>query len=119
MKLSPLAGILLIGIAAFSICTSCTSDGKNVKGKTKTANAGDSTAVEDTTASRLPVDTAKYDALLKKLANGDTTGKWPVKKQPYPLAGAILNVLWFTMATCIPKKWVPLESMRPRKCGEN
>jgi hypothetical protein len=90
MKLSPLAGILLIGAIAFGICTSCTSDGKNVKGKSKTTTAGDSTAVEDTAASRLPVDTAKYDALLKKLANGDTTGKWPVKKQPYPLAGAIL-----------------------------
>ena len=24
------------------------------------------------------------------LANGDTTGRWPVKNQPYPLAGAIL-----------------------------
>lgn len=90
MKLSPLAGILLTGLTAFGICTSCTSDGKNAKGKAKTAIAGDSVAVEDTTASRLPVDTAKYDALLKKLANGDTTGKWPVKNQPYPLAGAIL-----------------------------
>jgi hypothetical protein len=37
-----------------------------------------------------PVDPKLYDSLVKKLANGDTTGKWPVKKQPYPLAGAIL-----------------------------
>jgi hypothetical protein len=35
------------------------------------------------------VDTAKYDRLSKLLANGDTTGRWPVKA-PYPLAGAIL-----------------------------
>jgi len=91
MKLPQLAGMLLIGITSFGISTSCTSDGKNVKGKTKTAVDGDSASVvEDTTAARTPVDTAKYDELVKKLANGDTTGKWPVKKQPYPLAGAIL-----------------------------
>jgi len=94
MKLSHLAGMLLVGIAPFGIFTSCTSDGKTVKGKTKTTLNGDSTATEDlsgdTATARTPVDTAKYNALMKKLANGDTTGKWPVKKQPYPLAGAIL-----------------------------
>jgi hypothetical protein len=38
------------------------------------------------------LDTLLYDSLVKKLANGDTTGKWPVKKKdyPYPLPGAIL-----------------------------
>jgi hypothetical protein len=90
MKLAHLAGMLLVGTISFGIFTSCTSDGKNSKGKTKTSVAGDSSSVEDTTAARVPVDTAKYNLLLKKLANGDTTGRWPVKKQPYPLAGAIL-----------------------------
>lgn len=37
-----------------------------------------------------PTDTALYNKKIKELANGDTTGKWPVKKQPYPLPGAIL-----------------------------
>lgn len=37
-----------------------------------------------------PIDTALYNKKMKELANGDTTGKWPVKKQPYPLPGAIL-----------------------------
>ncbi len=37
-----------------------------------------------------PVNPKQYDSLMKKLANGDTTGKWPVAKTPYPLAGAIL-----------------------------
>jgi hypothetical protein len=37
-----------------------------------------------------PVDTTRYNQLLNYLANGDTSGRWPVKNQPYPLAGAIL-----------------------------
>jgi hypothetical protein len=37
-----------------------------------------------------PIDHAQYDALMKKLANNDSTGKWPVKGAPYPLPGAIL-----------------------------
>lgn len=35
------------------------------------------------------LDTAGYDKIMNALANGDTTGKWPVKA-PYPLPGAIL-----------------------------
>jgi hypothetical protein len=38
----------------------------------------------------LPVDTQAYRKKLISLANGDTTGLWPVKVQPYPLKGAIL-----------------------------
>jgi hypothetical protein len=46
----------------------------------------------DTTikAKSATLDTAKYDSLLKYNANGDKTGKWPVKKSPLPLPGAIL-----------------------------
>jgi hypothetical protein len=36
------------------------------------------------------VDTLAYNQKLIALANGDTTGLWPVKSQPYPLDGAIL-----------------------------
>lgn len=36
------------------------------------------------------LDTARYDSLMVKLANGDKSGRWPVKKAPYPLPGAIL-----------------------------
>ncbi|SDD92695.1 hypothetical protein SAMN05216464_10363 [Mucilaginibacter pineti] len=35
-------------------------------------------------------DTLRYDSLMKRLANGDKTGKWPVKKDVYPLPGAVL-----------------------------
>jgi len=37
-----------------------------------------------------PLDTALYDSLMLRLANGDKTGRWPVKNAPYPLPGAIL-----------------------------
>lgn len=87
MKLTKIAGALLFGIATVSTFAYCTSDAKKQSGKTVAAD-GKPVETEDTV--RTPVDTAKYNALVKKLANGDTTGKWPVKNQPYPLAGAIL-----------------------------
>jgi len=36
------------------------------------------------------IDTADYNQRMLALSNNDTTGRWPVKKIPYPLAGAIL-----------------------------
>jgi hypothetical protein len=39
--------------------------------------------------STAPFDTAAYDRISHELANGDSTGKWPVKA-PYPTPGAIL-----------------------------
>ena len=36
------------------------------------------------------VDSAAYNQKLLQLANGDTTGLWPVKNQPLPLYGALL-----------------------------
>ncbi|MEJ5994468.1 hypothetical protein WG904_08565 [Pedobacter sp. Du54] len=88
MKLTKITIALFLGVATFGTLTSCSSDEK--KAGNKTAAAKDSTAVEETENLRAPVDTTKYNELIKKLANGDTTGKWPVKNQPYPLDGAIL-----------------------------
>ncbi|MDD3323239.1 MAG: hypothetical protein PHS59_17535 [Paludibacter sp.] len=39
---------------------------------------------------KTPVDSAAYSKKILAIANGDTTGLWPVKKQPYPKEGAIL-----------------------------
>lgn len=36
------------------------------------------------------IDTADYNKRMLALANNDTSGRWPVKKIPYPLPGAIL-----------------------------
>lgn len=38
----------------------------------------------------LTLDTLKYDSLMTRMGNGDGSGRWPVKKAPRPLAGAIL-----------------------------
>lgn len=57
----------------------------------KTGN--DSTTVstdQDVEEFGATVDTLAYQKKINALINGDTTGLWPVKNQPYPLAGAIL-----------------------------
>jgi len=93
MNLPHLAGTLLIGIAGFGLLASCNSDTNQASGQTKSKKdfvLADSTVLVEAGTDRTPVDTAKYDAKIKMIANGDTTGKWPVKNQPYPLAGAIL-----------------------------
>jgi hypothetical protein len=64
-------------------CSNNTSKGQDEK-------TGDSTTSKQTEPAKTQVlDTAKYDHLMSFLANGDTTGKWPVKHE-YPLPGAIL-----------------------------
>lgn len=40
--------------------------------------------------SKSKIDTLAYNKKLKALANGDSTGRWPVKSQPYPMENAIL-----------------------------
>jgi hypothetical protein len=93
MKLPHLTGSFLIGLAGLGLMSACssadqkTTETGNTSAKVTTAS---SIITAEPEAERAPVDTAKYNELITKLANGDTTGKWPVKNQPYPLAGAIL-----------------------------
>jgi hypothetical protein len=93
MKTPLLAGTLLIGLATLGLLASCGTADNKAEGRTRIAakapNGGTENKAEASN-DRSPVDTAKYDQLTAKLANGDTTGRWPVKNQPYPLAGAIL-----------------------------
>lgn len=92
MKIPQLAGTLFIAFTTFTLFANCTSNAK--KENTKTGNAvhaaADTTAEPAVDTTRKPIDTVLYTAQLKKLANGDTTGRWPVKKQPFPLPGSIL-----------------------------
>ena len=93
MKITKIAGMVLLAGATISTFTYCTSTAKDSNGKDTTKKAGTSgvaVAEEEEVSTRTPVDTAKYNDLVKKNANGDTTGKWPVKNQPIPLDGAIL-----------------------------
>ncbi|TCJ12404.1 hypothetical protein EPD60_14085 [Flaviaesturariibacter flavus] len=85
---------LMIAILGILLLGSC-----NGQDNAKSATAG---TEKKTTATPKPaepgqpagtgavLDTARYNYLMKYVANGDTTGRWPVKGQPYPLPGAIL-----------------------------
>ncbi|MFD2286033.1 hypothetical protein GJU39_01705 [Pedobacter petrophilus] len=90
MKFPHLAGTVILGFAAISLFANCNSDGKSSNGVSQSSS--DTTKKKADSAANVmkPVDPKLYDSLVKKLANGDTTGKWPVKNQPTPLAGAIL-----------------------------
>jgi len=91
---------LLIALAIFAVTglfTQCTESNSKTSVKAdlgdSTKNSQDSSDEEINESSNSdykPIDTALYNKKLKELANGDTTGKWPVKNQPYPLPGAIL-----------------------------
>ncbi|WP_295767647.1 hypothetical protein [uncultured Mucilaginibacter sp.] len=90
MKFKTLLFSSSVLLSSFVLFTNCTGNSKPSATTTKTTTT---TTTEDTTVTKAgiaPIDTAKYDSLLVRLANGDTTGRWPVKKQPYPVAGAIL-----------------------------
>ncbi|MDY0906939.1 hypothetical protein [Pedobacter sp. CFBP9032] len=90
MKFPHLAGTIMLGFAAISLFANCNSEGKSGNGVSQSSS--DTTKKKTDSAANVmkPVDPKLYDSLVKKLANGDTTGKWPVKNQPTPLAGAIL-----------------------------
>ncbi|WP_432712380.1 hypothetical protein [Pedobacter sp.] len=94
MKIPYLPGKLLAGLATITLLANCTSEAQKVTGPSTHLAAATTDSVAGETAEpavdKAPVDTAAYNAALLKVANGDTTGRWPVKKQPYPLAGAIL-----------------------------
>lgn len=85
ISLFPLQVFLFSFIAFFSVSCKNASSGSNEKADTiinKTTSGTESLNQEK-------YDTADYNAKLKNLANGDTTGKWPAKF-PYPLPGAVL-----------------------------
>jgi hypothetical protein len=94
MKNIFLTSVLVLGcLVLFSNCGQSTGSKKATDSTLANKPAGDA-AVEDTTtmvkANYPPLDKALYDTLMKRMAHGDTSGRWPVKNAPYPLPGAIL-----------------------------
>jgi hypothetical protein len=81
-------------ITLTGILTHCTNTPRKVKVGTLPDELGKNVSVKPVIVSPLSaiplLDTAKYNQKLAALANGDSTGRWPVKQQPYPLPGAIL-----------------------------
>jgi hypothetical protein len=87
------ATFLLLPLIFFTNCSqSSTSTKDEAKPAAKTAITTTTTKTDTVikTVTYPPLDKKLYDSLMKKLAHGDTTGRWPVKNAPYPLPGAIL-----------------------------
>jgi hypothetical protein len=77
---------LLTGTTIFFACTNDNASAAGKESKSVLASNGDTT---ENPATVNTLDTALYNQLSLRLANGDTSGKWPVKAA-YPKAGAIL-----------------------------
>jgi hypothetical protein len=92
-KVALWAGLASIG-AGWAGCTGTTPQAEAKSEKKSEAKVLAASAVskpaDESSAAYAPVDKAVYDQKLLEMANGDTTGKWPVKNSPYPLPGAIL-----------------------------
>jgi hypothetical protein len=87
--------LLLIPLIILSNCSNNNTSAKTAKKDSVTADTTKKVKpVTDTVAAAPvvypPLNKKLYDSLMKKLAHGDTTGRWPVKNAPYPLPGAIL-----------------------------
>ena len=85
--------LLLLSLALFSNCKNGTPANKTLATATPAAKPAEAAPVTDTTPAKVvypPIDKKEYDSLMKRMAHGDTTGRWPVKNTPYPLPGAIL-----------------------------
>lgn len=68
-------------------CVSCNNKSSETTAKSDSAKAKSQATAGTNNGPQL--DTARYNYLMNHLANGDTTGRWPVKG-PLPLPGAIL-----------------------------
>src|SRR5882757_2154353 len=81
--------LVLSSLGLFSNCSQTKGGKQDVKTTTMVT-----TKTEDTIPNAKvvypPLDKKLYDSLMKRLAHGDTTGKWPVKNAPYPVPGAIM-----------------------------
>src|SRR5262245_22973234 len=86
-----IAGVVLALVAVIYGCIQAFAgepkSSNTVQAATAVATAEEKTPAKRTVATIL--DTAEYDRRMKAMANGDTSGLWPVKHD-YPAAGAIL-----------------------------
>ena len=86
------AAFIFSSLILFSNCSQSSNTSKPGKAAAPAPKAA--TEVQDTIVTAPvtypPLDKKLYDSLMKRLAHGDTSGKWPVKNAPYPLPGAIL-----------------------------
>ena len=68
----------------------CTNKKESGQKKEKEGVSQEKSTDEAEVEKSVTIDTSTYSDKLLELANGDTTGRWPVKVQPTPIKGAIL-----------------------------
>ncbi|MDD4922937.1 MAG: hypothetical protein PHS30_10740 [Bacteroidales bacterium] len=78
--------VFILAFTSIFILSGCGD--KTKPGSEKEKESQKETSVEK--KGKVKVDIQAFNDKLKVLANGDTTGRWPIKKQPYPIEGAIL-----------------------------
>jgi len=84
---------VLSSLVLFSNCSQSSTAEKGTKKAQAPATAATAAPKDTVPAPAVtypPLNKPLYDSLMKRLAHGDTTGRWPVKGAPYPLPGAIL-----------------------------
>lgn len=91
--LKPLSYFLLFAFSSLLIA-SCSSSTGNDK-SSATIEADSASIISESSAEKeeppiAVIDTLKFKEIAGALANGDTTGRWPVVNIPTPLPGAIL-----------------------------
>jgi len=92
ISLPKIVSFLFLFLIIYSSCNSSNGQAANDTREADSLSRLDSIEkAEEEAMLRNPlVDSNLYRSQVLALANGDTTGKWPVNDQPVPLAGAIL-----------------------------
>lgn len=76
---------ILLALAFIFILGGC-----NPKTEKKQGKEPEKLTIQTQEKEVVQIDTLAFQKKLIAIANGDTTGLWPIKVQPYPLNGAIL-----------------------------
>ena len=98
MKFKSVVFSALLAVCSLALFSACSqSSGSKSAGNKAGDTAQKAKGEEADTLSVIkstypPIDKAKYDALLKFNAHTDTSGRWPVKNQPYPVGRCYIAV---------------------------
>lgn len=77
------------GLLAAMAMTGCSNNTAEATSRNDSSAQTQNGTAQTNEPAKPTLDTARYNQLMAHLANGDTTGRWPVKG-PLPLPGAIL-----------------------------
>lgn len=81
---------LIFALLSFSILIGWGCTQKNKAAETKKGKHTSTSVIEEEKEESYALDSSAYNSKMKALANGDTTGKWPVSPTCYPSGESIL-----------------------------